>query len=134
MLAKARSKRRNALKLPPIPALPVNEPAPPSGALINVILEYADIQHETGGGHLVLRLSAKRMKDPVIKSILGRETRRLRDVSILWDDEEGEVIRVHDAAADRTPPFGLAQESSELDTFELTEAALAYIAAYAARR
>jgi hypothetical protein len=135
MVAKAYSSRRNPLGLTPIPALALvrDAPAPPTGALINVILEYADIQHDAGGGRLVLRLSRKRMKDPVIKSILGRETKRLQDISILWDDEEGEIVRVHDAATGADAPFEAVQEASELDTFELTEAALAYIAAYPAR-
>ena len=136
MIAKSHSRRRNPLALAPIPPLvPAPEsPRPPSGALINVILEYADIQHDAGGGHLVLRLSPKRMKDPVIKARLGRETRRLQDISILWDEVEGEIVRVHDAADAAETPLESFEELSEFDTFELTEAALAYIATHQARR
>ena len=136
MTAKTYSKRRNPLGLAPIPPLmpaPAS-PRPPSGALINVILEYADIQHDAGAGHLVLRLSHKRMKDPVIREILGRETRRLQDISILWDEAEGEIVRVHDAAAGEDAPLETAMDLSEFDIFELTEAALAYIAAHSRRR
>jgi hypothetical protein len=136
MAARAHAKRRNALNLTPIDALErvAPQPSPPSSALINVILEYADIQHEAGGGHLVLRLSHKRMKDPVIKSMLGRETKRLQDISILWDEAEGEIVRVCDAATGTDAPLEPALEESELDTFELTEAALAYLAAFPKRR
>ena len=136
MAARASAKRRNVLNLTPIETLErvVPQPSPPSSALINVILEYADIQHEASGGHVVLRLSHKRMKDPVIKSILGRETRRLQDISILWDEAEDEIVRVCDAATGADAPFEETPAQSELDTFELTEAALAYLAAFPKRR
>lgn len=132
----AYSKRRNSLGLTPIPVLAAlrEDPSPPSGALINVILEYADIQYEAGGGRMVLRLSQRRMKDPVIRSILGREARRLHDISIVWDDEEGEIISVQDAAAGTDAPLPVSDRMNELDTFELTEAALAYIEASRRRR
>lgn len=110
------------------------QPQPPSGALINVILEYADIQQPLGGGRLILRLGARRMKDPVIREILGRETRRLADISVLWDEEEGEIVRVLDTAAPPEPAFGSEDEFCEDDAFELTEAALAYIARHEAGR
>jgi hypothetical protein len=74
------------------------------------------------------------MKDPVIKTILGREAKRLQDISIFWDEEEGEIISVNDVVAGADTPFAAAQPISELDTFELTETALAYIAAYRARK
>ena len=70
------------------------------------------------------------MRDPVIKAILGRETKRLADVSILWDEQEGEIIRVHDDAACEKPVFEIDDDPRELDTFELTEAALAYVARF----
>jgi hypothetical protein len=77
----------------------------------------------------VLRLSQRRMKDPVIKSILGRETKRLADISIVWDEEEGEIISVRDAATGADTAYLATDRADELDTFELTEAALAYIEA-----
>jgi hypothetical protein len=101
---------------------------PPSGALINVILEYADIRHDLGGERVILRLSPQRMEDPVIEGILGRETGRLADVSILWDDDEGAIVRILDDRADGKASAGVPDHRSELDTFELTEAALAYVA------
>lgn len=109
------------------------QPQPPSGALINVILEYADVEQSLGGGRVLLRLSARRMKDPTIKEILGREARRLADVSVIWDEEEGELIRVQDDAQPHDAP-SMADDASELDTFELTEAALDYIARHQQRR
>lgn len=117
------------------PILRLAEPHhPPSSALINVILEYADVQQDLGGRRLILRLSARRMKDPVIREILGREARRLAEVSILWDDEEGEIIRVLDDAAEPPAPNAIEDAFAEFDTFELTEAALDYIARHQAGR
>jgi hypothetical protein len=58
----------------------------------------------------------------------------VEDISILWDEVEGEIVRVQDTADGADAPFETAQEVSELDTFELTEAALAYIAAFPMRR
>ena len=125
-------------KYPPLPVL--TPPRPPSGELINVILEYADVQYELGGGRTVLRLSPRRMTDPVIRETLGREARRLKDVSVIWDEDAGEIVRVCDDAragddahtaqeADWAP-----DDPSEDDRFELTEAALSYIAAYERKR
>jgi len=134
-MAANRFKHRSGA-IPRVALAPVTVPAqspPPSGALINVILEYADIQQELGGDRFILRLSAKRMKDPVIKSILGRETKRLADVSVVWDEEEGEIIEVRDDAPRDDTPLWVIDGSSEFDTFELTEAALAYVARHKRR-
>jgi hypothetical protein len=72
------------------------------------------------------------MRDPVFKAILGREAKRLAEISILWDEQEGEIIRVRDDAAREEPLFEIEDASCQIDTFELTEAALAYILRYQA--
>lgn len=99
--------------------------APPSGALINVILSYADIEEEAGAGHVILKISARRAKDKVIRDLLGREAARLADVSIIWNEDEAQIYRVLDAA---TPLWADEADAAE-PQFELTEEALAYIAA-----
>jgi hypothetical protein len=96
--------------------------APPSGALLNAILSYADIADDIGGGLSILRVSADRMNDPVITKLLGREAARLADVSILWNDDQSEIQHIFDAAI----PTGVENFWSE-PQFELTEVALAYI-------
>lgn len=135
MVATAYSKRRSGRIRRPALALvtPLEPHQPPSGALINIILEYADIQQALGGERYILRLSARRMRDPVIKALLGREAKRLVDVSILWDDQQGEIIRVRDDAACEEAFSGIEDDACELDTFELTEAALAYISRFQAK-
>ena len=104
--------------------------APPSGELITAVLQYADLQTDMGGGRTLLRLSARRMADPVIRQPLGREAPRLGDVAVVWDETEEEIFRVLDAAAgDAIAPLtNLAPEPDD-DRFELTPAALAYLAA-----
>ena len=42
-------------------------PAPPSGALINAVLEHADIRQEIGGGRVVLRLSERRANHRLVR-------------------------------------------------------------------
>lgn len=119
-----------------IVALPIRQP--PSGTLINAILQYADIQEDLGGGRVLLRLSERRRRDTVIKELLGREARRLAEVAILWDDVEDEILRILDGAAgdDHAAVIEGADEAQEIEefAFDLTPAALAYIAAHERRK
>ena len=102
----------------------------PSGDLINAVLQYADVQTDMGGGRTLLRLSARRMADPVIRQPLGREAPRLGDVAVVWDEVEEEIFRVLDAAAgDALAPLHPQAPEPDEDRFELTPAALAYLAA-----
>jgi hypothetical protein len=114
-----KSRRRNA-KTVAAPQMP--QVAPPSGALLNAILSYADISEDIGAGLTVLRVSARRMNDRVITDMLGREAARLADVSILWNDDQSEIHCVLDAAI----PTGLEDQWSE-PQFELTDLALSYL-------
>lgn len=106
----------------------------PSGDLINAVLQYADVCKEMGGGRFLLRLSAVKRADPIINGPLGREAPRLADVAILWDEDEGEIVRVLDAASgDHLEPVPAATAPEEEPRFELTPAALAYLAASGGR-
>jgi len=106
-------------------------PQPPSGALINAILEHADVRQELGAGRVVLRLSARGIRKAAIRRRLGREARRLEEVSLVWDDEAGQIVQVCDAADRDGARHWTADEPSELDRFELTEAGLAYVESFA---
>jgi hypothetical protein len=119
IVAYPKSRRRNAKTVTPV--LPV-QVAPPSGALLNAILSYADISEDIGSGLTVLRVSARRMNDAVITDMLGREASRLADVSILWNDHQSEIQCVLDAAI----PTGVEDMWSE-PQFELTDLAIAYL-------
>jgi hypothetical protein len=119
IVAYPKTRRRNAKTVAPVAPIQV---APPSGALLNAILSYADISDEIGGGLTVLRVSARRMNDRVITDLLGREAARLADVSILWNDDQSEIHCVLDAAI----PTGIEDMWSE-PQFELTDLAMTYL-------
>ncbi len=119
IVAYPKSRRRNAKVAPQVAPAQI---APPSGALLNAILSYADLSDEIGGGLTVLRVSARRMNDRVITELLGREAARLADVSILWNDNQSEIQCVLDAAI----PTGIEDMWSE-PQFELTDLAMAYL-------
>jgi hypothetical protein len=119
IVAYPKSRRRTAKAAAPVVAVQV---APPSGALLNAILSYADISEDIGSGLTILRVSARRMNDAVITDLLGREAARLADVSILWNDDQSEIQCVLDAAI----PTGIEDMWSE-PQFELTDLAMAYL-------
>ncbi len=109
--AKARTRRR----------------APPSSALINAVLEHADLRDDMGGGRVMLRLSPQAAADRALRAGLGAEASRLADVAVIWDEREEAVFRVLDGGP---PPLAAvpAAPPSEDDHFVLTPAALAYLA------
>ncbi len=116
-------------------ARPMVERRPPSGDLINAILQYADVQQPLGGGRVMLSLSPRRIADPVISGPLGREAARLHEVAVVWDEREDEIFRIVDNA--RGGQISLVEaddvgdeSAAEDGAFELTPAALAYIARY----
>jgi hypothetical protein len=103
-------------------------PAPPSGALINAVLEHADIRQEIGGGRVVLRLSERRANHRLVRRGLGKQAAQLGRMALIWDEEDGRIVQVcDDGAAGGGAGWN---EPSELDRFELTEAALAYVAQF----
>ena len=107
-------------------------PAPPSGALINAVLEHADIRQEIGGGRVVLRLSERRANHRLVRRGLGKQAAQLGRMALVWDEENGQIVQVCD---DGVAGGGAGwNEPSELDRFELTEAALAYVAQFEAEQ
>jgi hypothetical protein len=126
--------RRTAAKRPSVDEyLPLfAAPPPPSGALINAILEHADIRQELGDGMVVLRLSQRRINNRNVRRGLGKQADRLRQMSLVWDEDDGQIVQVCDGAEPEA--VGGWNEPSELDRFELTEAALAYVAAFESER
>ena len=127
-----RAKRPRKNPAEAVVAPPVRQP--PSGGLINAILQYADVQQDLGSGRVLLRLSERRRHDPVITELLGREAGRLAEVAILWDDVEDEILRILDGPAgdDHAALLEETDEAQEVEefAFDLTPAALAYIAAH----
>ncbi len=103
--------------------------APPSGELINAVIQYADLIKDMGGGRSMLRLSDRRRADAVICEPLGREAPRLADVAVIWDDERDQIVRVLDAARGDVGVSDAGMQPFGQDRVELTADALAYLAA-----
>ena len=103
--------------------------APPSGELINAVIQYADLIKDMGGGRSMLRLSDRRRADAVICEPLGREAPRLADVAVIWDDEQDQIVRVLDTARGDTGVSDAGMQPLREDRVELTADGLAYLAA-----
>jgi hypothetical protein len=101
--------------------------APPSSALINAVLEHADLRDDLGGGRIMLRLSPSALRGIDLSASLGAEAGRLADLAVIWDEREEAVFRVLDGGP---PPIAAVPRPapSEDDHFVLTPAALAYLA------
>jgi len=144
--------RRQRAAAKPAKAVPTfTRRLPPSAMLISVVLEYADLRDDMGGGRLMLRLSPMRLAEPDIRAMLADELERAGDVAVIWDEREDEVFRVLDggsalpaAAAPALEPFHYdlpsedEAESDQADWGEddelvLTPAAMRYLAEHAAR-
>lgn len=69
--------------------------APPSSALINAVIEHADLVDDMGGGRKLLRLTPAAIADANFDH-LGEERARLGHIAILWDQVEDQVVRVLD--------------------------------------
>ena len=118
---------------------PILRTAPPSGELVNAVIQYADLIKDMGGGRSMLCLSDRRRADPVICEPLGREAPRLADVAVIWDDEQDQIVRVLDAARGEATRGGAACGDAGVseagmkpfgeERVELTADALAYLAA-----
>jgi len=71
----------------------------PSADVINAVLQYADIEEDLGGGRFLNRLSSKRLRQREVRKALGDAVARAADVSVVWDERQGQIVRVLDAAA-----------------------------------
>ena len=72
-------------------------PALPA-AVVDAVLRFHDEEQDQGAGRTLLRLSQRRLRDKEIRAALGELTQRAANVSILWNEREGEIIRVLEAA------------------------------------
>lgn len=72
--------------------------APLSSAMINAILRFHDIEEDVGGGRTLMRLSEARIHEAEVSAELGAGADRAAGVGILWNEREGEIIRVLEGA------------------------------------
>jgi len=109
------------------PKAPTRLRPPPTGDLINAVLEYADLRDDMGGGRVMLRVSPARLAEPKVRKVLGTDTARLGEMAVIWDERDDCLFRVLDGAP---PPLAVVERPapSEDDQFVLTPAALDYLA------
>ena len=72
------------------PALP--------GSVVDAVLRFHDEAQDQGYGRTLLRLSEKRLRAPEVRKALGKLATRAANVSILWNEDESQIIRVLEAA------------------------------------
>ncbi|HEV2531911.1 hypothetical protein [Phenylobacterium sp.] len=66
--------------------------------VVDAVLRFHDEEQDQGAGRTLLRLSQRRLRDKELRAALGELTQRAANVSILWNEREGEIIRVLEAA------------------------------------
>jgi hypothetical protein len=88
---------RPAYARPARPEPAFERPALPA-AVVDAVLRFHDEEQDQGAGRTLLRLSQRRLRDKEIRAALGELTQRAANVSILWNEREGEIIRVLEAA------------------------------------
>ena len=81
----------------PIETRAFDRPALP-GSVVDAVLRFHDQAEEQGAGRTLLRLSEKRLRQPEVKKALGKLAARAAGVSIVWDEDESQIIRVLEAA------------------------------------
>lgn len=84
---------------------------PASAAMIDQVITHADIAVRLSGGRLKLRLSAGMIEELQAQGRLGDDAHRLADLTVVWDEHEGQVVNVRDDARLRDA----AQRWSALD-------------------
>lgn len=82
----------------PIAPMPVLERPALPGSVVDAVLRFHDEAQDQGAGRTLLRLSAKRLRAPEVKAVLGKLAIRAANVAILWNEDESQIIRVLEAA------------------------------------
>ena len=88
---------RPRLAAAPIETAAFERPALP-GAVVDAVLRFHDEDQDQGSGRTLLRLSEKRLRQPAVKKALGKLAQHAANVSILWNEDESQIIRVLEAA------------------------------------
>jgi hypothetical protein len=62
--------------------------------MIDAVLRFADIQEEIDERRTRLRLSRQRLRQPEVKAALGQDARRASKLSVIFDEQEAEIVEV----------------------------------------
>ncbi|MBA4013145.1 MAG: hypothetical protein C0481_14865 [Phenylobacterium sp.] len=72
--------------------------APANAEMIDQVITHADVAVRQAGGRLKLRLSADMIEQLQFEGKLGADAHRLADLTVIWDEVEGQVHTVRDDA------------------------------------
>jgi len=84
---------------------------PASAAMIDQVITHADVAVRLSGGRLKLRLSSGMIEELQAQGRFDDSAHRLADLTVVWDEHEGQVVNVRDDARLRDA----AQRWSALD-------------------
>ena len=71
---------------------------PASAEMIDQVITHTDVAVRQSGGRLKLRISAGMIETLQAQGKLGPDARRLADLTVIWDEAEGQVLTVRDDA------------------------------------
>ena len=75
--------------------------APANAAMIDKVITHADVSTRLAGGRLKLRLSPQTIERLQAEGRLEAGDYRLADLTVVWDEAEGQVVNVRDDARQR---------------------------------
>jgi hypothetical protein len=83
--------------------------AAPSGRVVAAVLQFGDLWETRQDGTTLIRFSAERLEREDVALVLDvAERRRAADISLVWDDEECQLLQVLDLAPLRTQALAAA--------------------------
>lgn len=85
-------------------AAPFRQTTPISPALVSAVLVFGDVQEMREDGTTAIRISPARMAPGDLKLLLGLDTARLGDITVIWDERDEQVVGVVDAGPLRPEP------------------------------
>jgi hypothetical protein len=85
-------------------AAPFRPTTPISPALVSAVLVFGDVHEMREDGTTAIRISPARMAPGDLRQLLGLETARLTDITVIWDDRDEQVVGVVDAGPLRPDP------------------------------
>lgn len=71
---------------------------PASAEMIDQVITHADVAVRQSGGRLKLRITPQMIEQLQAEGKLGEGAQRLADLTVIWDEAEGQVHTVRDDA------------------------------------
>ncbi|WP_310540035.1 hypothetical protein [Phenylobacterium sp.] len=95
----AQLRRPRAVSSEPLFLFDVRRPVEAANAdMIAKVISHADIALRQAGGRMKLRVSEEMVERLQIQGRLATGDHRLADLTVVWDEAEGEVVSVRDDA------------------------------------